>query len=234
MVDRVRFLKIEEPPYDDDMGLPTEADPSEDYGVMAGIIFLDDDNIFIDGVSGVSGYLRFKDKDTNTIFTLRDLGKRLNRVNVSDTTPVNGQALIYDSSVSAWKPAIPGSVTNGVLPPFIFSKAGNAGTGTYLRTGEAITSNTGQIIKGSNTISQISVSNGSNVATTTRVQLQRRTGVNTFVDVASGFVDITSGTYSGTVSGLSVAWGPDWEMSAYVKSGSTLDNPVLVVYLLPA
>ena len=122
---------------------------------------------------------------------------------------------------------------SGVTPPFVMSKSGNATVGTYLRVGESVSSNTGQLIKGVNYLIEMSVSNGSNVASNTVLQVQRRTGVNTFVDLAGASVTIPAGSYKATNTGLTISIGPDEEISAYVKSGSTLDNPILMIYCTP-
>lgn len=122
---------------------------------------------------------------------------------------------------------------SGVTPPFVFSKAGNATLGTYLRTGEAIGSVTGQLIKGMNNIVEVNVSNGNAVGSTTRLQLQRRTARTTFTDITGAFVDIPSGNYKGKNTGLSISLGPDDEVCVYVKSGSTLDNPIVTLFVSP-
>lgn len=134
---------------------------------------------------------------------------------------------------TAWSFIGGGGGGTGVTPPFTFSKAGNAGPGTYLRTGEAVTSSTGQPIKGLNYLVEMRCTNGSNVGAVTRVQLQRRTAVSTFVDITGAFVDIPIGQFQGESTGLSIVIGPEWEVSAYVVSGSTLNNPVLIFYLVP-
>lgn len=122
---------------------------------------------------------------------------------------------------------------SGVTPPFVFSKSGNATVGTYLRTGEAVGSKTGQLIKGLNYIVEVNASNGANAGSTTRIQFQRRTAVSTFSDITGAFVDIPSGTYKGQNTGLSISLGPDEEVSCYVKSGSTLSDPVVTLFLSP-
>lgn len=138
------------------------------------------------------------------------------------------QAGVWSRSVSS-----NASVIAGATPNFIFSKAGGASTGTYLRTGEAQTDRTGQLIKGNNYIIELALSNDSNRTSTTRVQLQRRTAVSTFVDIDDAWVDIPPGTYKASRSNLQIQIGPDEEISAYVKSGQSMTDPVLVVYITP-
>jgi hypothetical protein len=132
--------------------------------------------------------------------------------------------------------AIEESITGGgtgVVPPFIFSKDGNATVGTYLRTGTVPTNLTGQLIKGTNYIVEISVSNVTAVGSTTRIQFVRRTARTTNVDIANAYVDILSGEYKGANTGISIEIGPDWEIGCYVKSGVSLSNAVAVIYLTP-
>jgi hypothetical protein len=122
---------------------------------------------------------------------------------------------------------------SGVVPPFVFSKDGNVTVGTYLRTGSVQTSATGQLIKGSSKIVEISASCDSNAASTTRIQFFQRTGVSSRADITGAYVDIPSGNYKGTRSSLSINIGPDWEIGCYSQSGSTIANVVVVIYLTP-
>ena len=122
----------------------------------------------------------------------------------------------------------------GVTPPFLFSKDGNATVGTSLRTGVAASNKTGQATKGLNIIVEIQASNSRNVGSTTRIQLTRRTAVTTFTDITNAFVDIPAGNYRGSNKNLSILLNADEELGAYVKSGVTLGDPVVAVYLAPA
>jgi hypothetical protein len=123
---------------------------------------------------------------------------------------------------------------SGVTPPFVFSKDGGCTVGTYLRTGSVQTNRTGQIIKGSNYAVEIHVSNQATVASTTRVYFQRRSAVATRADIPNMYVDLPSGQYRAVRSGLQIPIGPDWEICVYNKSGSSLSDPVVIVYFLPA
>lgn len=122
---------------------------------------------------------------------------------------------------------------DGVTPPFVFSKDGNTTVGTYLRTGSVQTSRTGQIIKGNNYAVEIHISHQSNAGSTTRVQFQRRTAVGTRSDITDFYIDLPSGQYRGVRSGIQIPVGPDEELCCYVKSGSTLHDPVAIVYFVP-
>lgn len=232
-IDKTKPLKIENPTLggtETDFG-PTEVNPVEDHLAAKGIAFENSDDTVVYGDSGV---MKFKDTEITAAQTLKDAMERLQYKDVDLTNLTNGYVLTWNNSLNKFELLAVGSASGGVTPPFIFSKSGNASAGTYLRTGEAVTSKTGQIIKGDNVIVEISVSNANNVGSNTVVQIQRRTALNTFSDVAGASVTIPSGTYKGTNSSLTISFGPDEEMSAYVKSGSTLNNPVLVVYLTPA
>jgi hypothetical protein len=122
---------------------------------------------------------------------------------------------------------------SGVTPPFTFAKDGNCTVGTDLRTGVVPSRTAGQTIKGSNFIVQIEATSQNNVASTTRVQFSRRTAVSTWSDISGAYVDIPAGSYSGQNTGLAIAVGPDEEVGCYNKSGSTLNNVVVNIYLIP-
>ena len=125
--------------------------------------------------------------------------------------------------------------TGGVTPPFIFGKDGSCTVGTYLRTHVVPggPGGSGQEIKGTNKLVEVNVSVGVNIANTTRFQLSRRTAVNTWVDIPNAYVDIAAGQYKGSNTGLSISIGPDWELGCYNKSGSSANNTVVVIYLMP-
>lgn len=234
MVDRVRFLKIETPVTggtQTDM-LPVECDPTQDYGAVKGITF---ENLSTTYIFGNAGVLTFADSVVTTPATLNDLTNKLKLKTVDLTNLTNGYVLTWNNTLTKFElqPAGGAGGGSGVTPPFFFSKAGSAGAGTYLRVGEAVSSNTGMTIVGANTIVKLVVSNGSAVGSNTVIQIQKRTAVNTFVDIASASITILTGAYSATSSGLSIALGTNEELSAYVKSGSSLDNPVFGVYVVP-
>ena len=232
-IDKVKSLKIEDPALggtETDFG-PREIDPSEDHLSAKGVAFENSDDTVVYGDSGV---MKFKDTEITAAKTLKDAMERLKYKDVDLTNLTTGYVLTWNNTLNKFELLAVGSASGGVTPPFIFSKSGNASAGTYLRTGEAVTSATGQTIKGNNLIVEISVSNANVVGTNTVVQIRRRTALSTFSDVVGASVTIPSGNYKATNSSLTISFGPDEEMSAYVKSGSTLSNPVLVVYLTPA
>ena len=155
--------------------------------------------------------------------------------NLPSQNPNNGYVLVWNSTLQLWQAqSVFSGGGSGVTPPFVFSKDGNCTVGTYLRTGVVATNLTGQIIAGSNLIVKMDISLSATVATNTTVQLIRRTAVSTFTDISGGNIVISAGNYRSTSTGLSIALGPDWEIGAYNKSGSTLSNPVLMLYMVPA
>ena len=111
-----------------------------------------------------------KDNGSNAVLTIP--GKFNCIASLKDNSTSNGYWLVTRSS--------PGTGGSGVTPPFIFSYAGGANNGTYLRTGSVPTSDTGQDIKGTNYIVEIQVSSKvvipSNQSPAT-IQFQHRTGV---------------------------------------------------------
>lgn len=129
----------------------------------------------------------------------------------------------------------PSRSTSGVTPPFIFSKSGGVGVGAYLKTGEVLTSNTGQFIKGSNFIVEIKASTSALQVNPSgcNFQFQRRTGLNTFVDIVGAVVNIPSGAYQGTNTGLAVPEGADWELACYNAGPGSATDAVAVMFLIP-
>ena len=149
--------------------------------------------------------------------------------------PPNGYGLIYNNITSLWEAKAVGTSSSGVTPPFTFSKSGFCIVGGYLYVGQVVSSKTGEPIAGSNYLVKLSVSNSTNVAANTTLQLQRRTAVATFVDIAGAFIVIPAGNYkANSVLATPIAIGPDWELSCYNKSGSTLNDGVFYMYLVPA
>lgn len=234
MVDKVRLLKLENPSLGGtelDM-LPVEIDATEDYAAVKGIAFENLDGTVIWGNSGV---MSFKDSVVTTTVTLNDLANKIKGKVVDLTSLNNGYVLTWNTSTVQFElqPAGGSGGGSGVTPPFFFSKAGNATVGTYLRVGEAVSSNTGMTIVGTNQIVKLVISNGSAVGSNTVIQIQKRTGLATFTDISGAAITITSGNYKASSSGLSISLGTDEEISAYVKSGSTITNPVFGVYVTP-
>ena len=123
----------------------------------------------------------------------------------------------------------------GVSPGFIFSKSGGSGVGAYLKTGEVLTSNTGQLIRGLNYITQINASSSVNQtnANGAKLQLQRRTGLNTFVDISGAFVIIPNGNFSAVNSGLNISIGTDWEISCYNAGPGNVSDCVVTLFVAP-
>jgi len=123
-------------------------------------------------------------------------------------------------------------VSPGVSPGFVFSKDGNVTVGTYLRTGDVQTNNTGQPIFGANHLIRMRVSAGGNAVSNTVIQLRARTAVSTFSDIAGASITLTAGNYTATTE-LDVILPNNVELCAYNKSGGSLSNVVLVLFLMP-
>lgn len=232
MVDKTKPLKIETTidGTEFDM-LPTEMNPAEDHASVKGISFENSDTTRIYGDSGV---IKATDAEVTSPVTLQDLAYRLKQKNVDLSSLTDGYVLTYNLALDKFELKPAGSASGGVTPPFFFSKSGNAAAGTYLRTGESVSNVTGQTVVGENTITKIVISNGNAVAVNTVIQLQKRTGLSTFIDILGASITITAGNYKASLDGLSISLATDEEISAYVKSGSTLSNPVLGVYIVPA
>jgi hypothetical protein len=120
----------------------------------------------------------------------------------------------------------------GVTPGFIFSKDGSCGVGTYLRIGSVISSSSGHPIIGKNKIVKIRVSVSSEVGSNTTIQIQARTAVATRSDIAGASIVIPAGQYTATAT-MDVALPDNVELCAYNKSGSTVSNIVMNVFLYP-
>ena len=153
------------------------------------------------------------------------------------SAPLDGKIIQYNASLGLWTQSNGSFVPSGVTPPFIFSKDGAVGVGTYLRVGNVVSSQGGYIIRGNNTIVGLTLTTSQVYNVTTVVKIQRRTGVATFVDIAGCTVSITGNNimYSNTVTfATPIAIGPDWELCAVNASGTTLQNAVLCLYVQPA
>lgn len=232
MAEKVKPLKIEETTNGGENNFgPTETDPTEDYLAAKGIALENSDNTTISGNSGV---MEFKDSEITTLTTLKDLSEKLKYKTVDLTNLVEGYVLTWNNTLSKFELLANGSASGGVVPPFIFSKDGNLTVGTYLRTGSVQTNNAGQLIRGNNKIIEIHATCGTTAGSTTRIQFFKRTAVATRSDVTNAYVDISVGNYKGSNTGLNISIGPDFEIGCYNKSGSTLQNVVVVIYLVPA
>lgn len=112
---------------------------------------------------------------------------------------------------------------NGVTPPFFFGRASGGGAGTYLQINGVASNKLGQIVIGNNNLIKISVTTSA-VTTGAVIQVQQRTGVATFVDIAGAQVTIPNGSYSANVTfATPISLPSNVEISAYIKSGSTSD-----------
>lgn len=112
---------------------------------------------------------------------------------------------------------------SGVTPPFFFGRVSGGGAGTYLTINGIATNKVGQIVRGSNTLVGMTVTTSANVTGANAViQIQQRTALNTFVDIAGASITILVGAYSATAI-LAVSLPANVEISAYIKSGSTSD-----------
>lgn len=110
----------------------------------------------------------------------------------------------------------------GVTPPFFFGRATGGGAGTYLQINGVASSKLGQITAGSNKIVRMSITSSATVTGATIIQLQERTAIGTFTDIAGAAITVPNGAYKAS-SVLSINLNTDAEISAYVKSGSISD-----------
>ena len=149
--------------------------------------------------------------------------------------PSNGYVLTWNTTTKLWEAQPAGGIGGGpgVTPPFIFSKSGGTGVGSYLFVGNVASNKSGQIIVGSNTIIKMIVSTSGTVASNTIVQLQRRTGVSTWTDIVGAAITINAGNYSDVTTGLNINIGPDYELACYVKSGVTIQDAILILFVIP-
>lgn len=233
MVDKVKPLKFEELSDGSSTDyLPTEANPTQDYVSVKGVSLENSDNTTIRGDSGI---MKFKDTQVTAEATLKDAIERLKLKNVNLTSLTNNYVLTWNTSANEFQlqPAGGAGGGTGVVNPLILSKSGNLTVGTYFRAGEAVTSNTGLPIEGNNTIVKISVTNKNAIGSDTLIQITKRTSVSTFSDISGATVTILSGAYRGENTGLAINIGPDEELGAYNKSGSTLSEAILTINIVP-
>ena len=176
-------------------------------------------------------FIIVKNSGTGSL-TIRDyLGISLSTVTASRIVIVIG------NNNNTWDFLFDSGSSGGVTPPFIFSKSGGAGVGAYLKTGEVLTSKTGQLIKGSNYVVELNCSSSAIVSGTggAVIKMQRRTGLATFVDIAGATVTVPSGSFSGSnlITLGTVSIGPNWEVSCYNAGPENLTDPVVTMFLLP-
>lgn len=115
----------------------------------------------------------------------------------------------------------------GVTPPFFFGRPSGGSAGTYLQINGVASNKLGQITAGLNKIVRLSVTSSAVVSGATVIQLQQRTALATFVDIAGALITVASGAYKAT-STLSVNLPVDAEISAYIKSGTISDVNIQV------
>jgi hypothetical protein len=104
IIDLVQYLKIETPAEGGTQTdpFPTEANPSQDYGNMKGIVF---DSVSGNRIEGVSGVQWFRDLAAGNTsgWTLTDLAQRLFGKTVQGGTPGDGNQLIWSNANQRWE-----------------------------------------------------------------------------------------------------------------------------------
>jgi hypothetical protein len=124
----------------------------------------------------------------------------------------------------------------GVTPFYQYSRAGTLLTaGTYLNVGTISSGVVGQLVTGTNKIVRIAITTSAAVGTAPAVfQIQRRTGVTTFSDIAGANISIPVSSYKANLLlSTPVSLNADEEISAYIKSGSP-SNPLLLIFVTPS
>lgn len=125
--------------------------------------------------------------------------------------------------------------SGGVTPFYQFSRAGTVLTaGTYLNVGTIASSGVGQLVSGTNKIVRLAITTSAAVTSVPAViQIQRRTGVATFVDITNALISIPVGNYkTNLILSTSISLNLDDELSAYIKSGSP-SNPIILIFVTP-
>lgn len=114
---------------------------------------------------------------------------------------------------------------SGVTPPFFFGRVSGGGAGTYLQINGVASNKLGQIVIGSNNLEKLSVTTSANVTGVAAViQLQQRTGLNTFSDITGAQITIPISSYSAIVTfSTPIALASNVELAAYIKTGTTSD-----------
>jgi len=164
-----------------------------------------------------------------------------NTIGVMSANITTAQIVLQDNTTAAgiWLiTVIVISTGIGVATDLTFTRNGGVSQGAYLFIGQTLTSLAGYVISGSNYIAKLSVTNSSLITANKNATflLQRRTAINTFVDIANTSITIPAGSYSASISGLLIPIGPDWEISAYRVSndqGGGVNNIVLTAYTVP-
>jgi hypothetical protein len=155
--------------------------------------------------------------------------------NLPNQIPTNGYVMTFNAATGLWEARAIGDLSGGVVPGLRFTKSGGLSVNSYLYAGQVVTSKAGQLVIGSNQIAKISISSSSTVANNTVLQLQQRSAIATFSDIAGASITVLAGQYKATVTfSPTISIGPDWELCCYNKSGSTINDAILLVYLVPA
>ena len=131
-------------------------------------------------------------------------------------------------------PAYSSSGGNGVSPPFFFSRSGNNPVGTFLKVGDVISSETGQLIVGTNIATKIVISNYNLTSSVTRLQFQERTSRTTWSDLTGLYIDMPIGEYRWEVTPIGLVLPTNVEVNCYIHSGSNLNDTVAGLYVVPA
>lgn len=150
----------------------------------------------------------------------------------------SGTTMVSEDAESAIKElfAKVAGATGNVTPPFLFSRQGNLGLNSYLQVGNVFSNQAGQIIPGSNKIVALTITTSQAYNMNQTIQLQRRTGVSSFVDIPGAAITLPGNntTFSGTIIfGSPINIGPNFELATYLKSGNGIQNAVLLVYVVP-
>lgn len=162
-------------------------------------------------------FLKYPDESFNIVFK-------------SDPQRVNG---FISKNVQDAIEEVKGSSATGAGTNYLFTKNGAVPLKSYLWSGHSASYKSGPIVIGSNKIVKIAVSLKNTVASTTRIQIRRRTAQNTYADITGALIDIPSGQYRAVTNTLSISIGPDFEIVAQLVSGSKIQDPNLLVYTVP-
>ena len=165
-------------------------------------------------------------------------------VNVTLTAQVNSNGTpIANASILDFGPTF-GVTTDGYGTVFItdpdlsyvtltFTSSGKQRVGDYLLTGSIPSSVTGQIIPGTGILQKFGVGVSTNITGTPCIfQIQKRTAVGTFTDIAGATLSIPVGAYQASTT-LAIQLGTDEELSVYYKSGGAPSNSVATIFVTP-
>jgi hypothetical protein len=127
------------------------------------------------------------------------------------------------------------NLTNAITSVTSFGRAGgNISVGSYLNF-EGVPSNAaGSTLLSAHKVIAISVATNGPAVLNTVLQIQRRTALGILVDIAGASVTLLATEFRKTVTGLSVALSAGDELACYIKSGSSLSNPVVQVFHVPS